>query len=251
MPLPTKMSIYRTKAIVIKRRNQGEADRVLTLFSYELGRISAIAKGSRKQKSKYGGAVELFTEAEFVLSTGKTFQIITEVSPIQHYLSETTDLELIADAHFFSELTVKAIVEEHSLPSVYEALAFCLGNLGKINRQVLKVYYISQILKALGSYPELSVCLVCHKKPDGEIRFSHTAGGIFCVDCNPVTESLKHADKDTIKLWRFIQEASVNQIQRLSVTEDQANILASVVEQFLTSTTGREYLSLASIKLTP
>ncbi len=244
------MSVYRTKAIVIKRRNQGEADRVLTLFSYELGKISAIAKGSRKQKSKYGGAVELFTEAEFVLSTGKTFQIITEVAPINHYISNTNELGIISDAHFFSELTVKTIVEEHPLPSVYEALAFCLQSLGKINHQILKVYYISQILKVLGSYPELSVCLVCHEKPKGDIRFSHTAGGIFCAECNPITESLKHADRDTIKLWRFIQEATANDILRLRVTEKQADSLAAVVEHFLTSSTGREYLSLGGIKLT-
>jgi DNA repair protein RecO (recombination protein O) len=244
------MPSYRTKAIVIKRRNQGEADRVLTLFSYEHGKISAIAKGSRKQKSKYGGSVELFSESDFVLSTGKTFQIVTEVSPLHHFLSEEKNLEHISDAHFFAELTVKSIVDEQPVASIYNALTFCLSNLGTLNHQILKIYYISQILKVLGTYPELSVCLLCHEKPTGDIKFSHTAGGIFCDECRPVTESLKHTDKETIKLWRFIQEANENEITRLRVDDESADSLARTVEIFLSSTTGRDYLSLSGIKLT-
>lgn len=238
------MPSYRTKAIILKRRNQGEADRVLTLFSLENGKISAIAKGSRRPKSKSGGLVELFTEAEFVLSTGKTFQIVTEVSPLRYFLSKETDLGLISDAHFFSELTIKSLVDEQPITNIYEALSFCLSNLGSINHQLLKIYYISQILKALGTYPELNVCLVCHEKPQGDLRFSHTAGGIFCEKCKPVTEVLTHVDKDTIKLWRFIQNATESELTRLRVSENSADDLAQIVETFLTSNTGREYLSL-------
>lgn len=244
------MPVYRTKAVVIKRRNQGEADRVLTLFSYDKGRISAIAKGARKQKSKYGGSVELFTECDFILNSGKTFEIVSEAFPLRHFLSEETDLTLISEAHFFAELTIKVIVEEHPVPAIYDALAFCLENLNSLNPLLLKVYYISQILKVLGAYPELGVCLACQEKPTGDIWFSHTAGGIFCDSCKPVAESLARADRDTVKLWRFILDATPEQLARIKVSNVQSNTLAETVETFLKSTTGREYLALDTLKLT-
>ena len=62
--------LYRSEGIVIRRRNQGEADRVLTLCT-PLGKIEVIAKGARKLRSRKAGHVELFTRSSFVVSRVK------------------------------------------------------------------------------------------------------------------------------------------------------------------------------------
>ena len=106
------------------------------------------------------------------------------------------------------------------------------------------------ILKFLGTYPELSTCLACQKKPTGSVRFSNSAGGIFCDTCRPIAEGLFTIDKDTVKLWRYILSTDSKGLLKLNISNTQSNTLAETVENFLEFTTGREYLSLNGIKLT-
>ncbi|HFQ94137.1 MAG TPA: DNA repair protein RecO, partial [Anaerolineae bacterium] len=74
---------FRTEAIVIKRRNFGEADRLLTLFSREQGKIRAIAKGARKPQSRKTGHVELFMRSKFLMAKGKDLNIITQAEMVE------------------------------------------------------------------------------------------------------------------------------------------------------------------------
>ncbi|MBE2222398.1 MAG: DNA repair protein RecO, partial [Anaerolineae bacterium] len=60
----------RTEAIVLKRHNFGEADRLLTLYTREFGKMKAIAKGARKPQSRKTGHVELFMRSQFLLAEG-------------------------------------------------------------------------------------------------------------------------------------------------------------------------------------
>ena len=68
---------YLTKGIVIGRTNFGEADRIVRFFTPDRGKLSAIAKGIRKIKSRSGGHLELFGEVSLMLATGRGLDIVT------------------------------------------------------------------------------------------------------------------------------------------------------------------------------
>ena len=69
---------YRTEAVVIRRSDFGEADRLLTLFSPDRGKLRAIAKGARKPQSRKTGHVELFMRSKFLLAVGRDLDIVTQ-----------------------------------------------------------------------------------------------------------------------------------------------------------------------------
>ncbi len=245
------MPSYRTLAIVIKRRNQGESDRVLTLFSREFGRLTAIAKGARKVKSKFAGSIELFSESDFILTSGKTFEIVGDVNVVRHHLSDCTQVELVKLAHFFAEVTIHATVEKEPSPKLYEVLANSLLFLGKLDVRLVTVYFASHILTISGAQPELGTCLSCGKKPTNEIRFSHTAGGIFCKECKPVIESLMPVDKDTVKLWRFVSTATEGELERLKIdNDDLLKQTTQLALDFLCNITGKNYCTVNGLDLT-
>ena len=73
------MPAYTTDAFVLRRMHFGETDNILTLYSPDRGRFSAIAKGARKAISRLSGATEVLTLTRFGLASGKSLEIVTQV----------------------------------------------------------------------------------------------------------------------------------------------------------------------------
>jgi DNA repair protein RecO (recombination protein O) len=79
------VALYRDNAVVIRTQKLGEADRIVTLFSREHGRIRAVAKGVRRTKSKFGARLEPGSYVDIQLYTGKTFDVVTQVESIENF----------------------------------------------------------------------------------------------------------------------------------------------------------------------
>ncbi len=79
------VALYRDEAVVIRTQKLGEADRIVTLFSRQRGRIRAVAKGVRRTKSKFGARLEPASYVDIQLYTGKTFDVVTQVEAIENY----------------------------------------------------------------------------------------------------------------------------------------------------------------------
>jgi len=79
------MPLYNVEAIVIKSKNTGEADKIITLFSRTHGKIRAIAKGARRPTSKFGGRLEIFTYNKILLATARTLDIISQCETLESF----------------------------------------------------------------------------------------------------------------------------------------------------------------------
>ena len=89
------MRDLKTKAIVLKRTDYGEADRILQLLTPE-GKFSVMAKGVRRSRSKLAGSVELFSVSEVVIHEGKgELGILTGAKLLEHYDAFVRDIELL------------------------------------------------------------------------------------------------------------------------------------------------------------
>ena len=81
-----RQRLYRTEAIVLKRRDFGEADRLLTVFTPEHGKLVLLAKGVRKTKSRKAGHVELFTHGTWLVARGRTWDLVTQADTIEPFV---------------------------------------------------------------------------------------------------------------------------------------------------------------------
>ena len=95
---------YQTEAVIIKKTKLGEADRILTLYTPDMGKIQAVAKGVRRPKSKLAGHLELLTHSQVTLARGRNLDTITGSQTIDAFLPLKTDLWLTSYGLYVIEL---------------------------------------------------------------------------------------------------------------------------------------------------
>jgi DNA repair protein RecO (recombination protein O) len=103
MPATNFRSI-RVDAVVLRHSDYGEADRMLTLYTRQMGKARAIAKGARKMASRKAGHIEPFTHVKLQLAKGRDVLIVTQAETVDAYLSLRDDLVLTSHASYMLEL---------------------------------------------------------------------------------------------------------------------------------------------------
>lgn len=116
------MKTYRTRAIVLRRTNYGEADRILQLLTPE-GRRSVMAKGVRREKSKLAGGIELFAISDVVIGEGKTeLGVLTSARLVHFYNHIIEDYDRLQFGYLVIKLVARAS-ETVDEPEWYDLLA--------------------------------------------------------------------------------------------------------------------------------
>jgi len=113
---------YSCEGVVIKRKNIGEADKLLTIFTREYGKKVVIAKGIRRLFSRRAPHLELFSHVRLLLNRGKTFDYVSEVVNIQPFLTLRTRLERISYGYIVLELTERLTAENQEAPLIFDRL---------------------------------------------------------------------------------------------------------------------------------
>lgn len=135
---------------MLKRRNFGEADKILTLFSKHYGKIKAIAKGVRKTTSRKSGSLELFNCCYLLLAEGRNLDIIVEVQAVDSHQDWRKNLIKVSVAYYFCELVDKLTAEEQTHLPVYELLKNSLEKINRSNLTALVRSFEEQLLDELG-----------------------------------------------------------------------------------------------------
>lgn len=122
--------LYRVEAIVLKRSDFGEADRLLTLYTPDRGKLRAIAKGARKPSSRKSGHVELFTHSTLLLAKGRHLDIVTQADTLDAFLPLRENLERLGYAYYLAELVDQFAEENVENHPLFDLLRRALGWLG-------------------------------------------------------------------------------------------------------------------------
>lgn len=152
-----RQNIYATSAIVLKRRNHGEADRVLTVLSRDQGKFSCLAKGVRKLQSKKRGHIEVFTHIQAQLVTGYTWDILTETQGLAGFSEMRKDLKKVASAYRLAEVVDRLVPEREPHPEVFDWLLkayWYLDEQENPNWEQLYRGFGLQMIKHLGYWPD-------------------------------------------------------------------------------------------------
>jgi DNA repair protein RecO (recombination protein O) len=150
-----KLHTYGSEGIVLGRRNFGEADRIILLYSKDQGKISLIAKGVRRPKSRKRGHVEVFNHVKFQAVVGHGLDIVTEVEIIDDYEDVRSSLKKVSLAYYFVEVVSKITHEGESNPDLYYLLLDTLDKLETVNGlKKLRIEFITKLLIMLGYWPE-------------------------------------------------------------------------------------------------
>lgn len=149
------MRTYSDEGIVLARRNFGEADRILSIYSKNHGRISVIAKGIRKLTSRKRGHLEIFSYIRFQAVEGHGIGILTEVETINSFESFKKDLKKVSLAYFFCEVIGKITHEHERNDGIFELILNYLEKLQFEDRlKSLRMNFILDLLVIAGFWPK-------------------------------------------------------------------------------------------------
>lgn len=172
-------------AVVIRQRNLGEADRILTLFTREKGKLSAVARGVKRGHSKLAASLQLFARGRMQLAAGRSLDVITSVTDGDLSLGLREDVQRYAHASYAAEL-LDVLVEEGAPDEVlYALLVDTLGALDKAgDPATVTLGFEVKLLTRLGYGPEMAACISCGGQVEGErAGFSAAEGGVMCPRC--------------------------------------------------------------------
>jgi DNA repair protein RecO (recombination protein O) len=183
--VPVRERTYRTEAIVLRRKDFGEADRMLTLFTPERGKVRVVAKGIRKPRSRKAGHLELFTCSRLMLAKGRDLDVITQAETVNAYRPLREDLLRGAYAAYAVELLDRFLPDEQENRELYALLRAALGWVCESPNLALSArYYELQLLSLAGFQPELRQCVAGGEKIVAEDQFfSPEEGGVVCARC--------------------------------------------------------------------
>jgi DNA repair protein RecO (recombination protein O) len=166
--------------------NLGEADKLVTFFSLDRGRLRGVAKNARKSFRRFGAGLELFTHARLHLYEKEHQELIRIESAdiVSQHFEVTGDLDRMAAGSVILELVREVAPEGERNAQAFLLLAHVLDllNGGADPRFLLKIFEI-RFLSLLGFQPKLDKCLSCGCTPERPMVFSGLKGGVFCPDC--------------------------------------------------------------------
>jgi DNA repair protein RecO (recombination protein O) len=238
--------VYKTEAIVLKRINLGEADSIITLYTPNLGKIRAVAKGVRRPKSKLGGHLDLLTQSALLLAQGRNLDIITQSQTIESFLPLKRDLKHISCALYLAELVDQFTAEQVENHPIYELLHTNLLWLCRTrNCELVLRHFELQLLRHLGYQPELYQCLGC-KSPLAPQRnlFSASSGGALCPDCGRNEPAIRPISVDALKVMRFLISSDHASAGRLRMSRDLSQEVEQLIRWYIRYLLEREVKSL-------
>ncbi|HVP57862.1 MAG TPA: DNA repair protein RecO [bacterium] len=232
------MSVHRTQAVVLRSRKIRESSKIVVLFSQNYGKISTIAKGSLKPKSKFGSSLELFTHSSimFYRKENRELHTLSHSDIVNSFDNIKKDFVKLAYASVAGEVVERLVPQEEPNKPLFALLVSVLGEFAAAERPELEIVLSSYQLKMLhliGYGPELAKCVRCSRAVDDRVWFGLLSGGILCPMCKDKDLHAVAMSEGALAVMRLCESEPLDKLRRAypadGVTREVADILNSFV----------------------
>jgi DNA repair protein RecO (recombination protein O) len=222
------MATVKTKGIIIKRINLGEADRILTILTEDRGKIRVMAKGVRKPKAKLSGFLELFRYNEYLLAEGRNLDLVAGAYTIDNLVGVGQSLRSVATAYYIAETVDKLVEETQEISKAFGIVYQALRAISESrDLDAVKSWFEISLLSSLGFKPELNHCVEC-RAPLNEGWFSFDLGGLLDNQhCSSDVGSIPINPEEVVELRSITRQIP------LRVSPKVAQIGAGFMEQII------------------
>jgi DNA repair protein RecO (recombination protein O) len=230
-----RQRLYRLQAIVMRRRDMGEADRLLTVFTRDRGKVNLLAKGVRRAASRKAGHIEPFTYTDLLVAKGANLDLVTQAETIEAHRHVREDLWLSSLAYYVVELADAFTQDEDPNSMLFELLLETLGRLDTGQAVTLAVrYYEIHMLDLAGYQPQLFHCIQCGQPLQQEVNFlSFERGGCLCPKHGSNLAGTVALPLDVLKVMRYLQSRNWEQVAVLQLRPDVINQVEALMARFI------------------
>jgi DNA repair protein RecO (recombination protein O) len=236
----------KTLAIVLNRQDYREYDSLVSFYTSEFGKITLLARGTKRLKSKLAGHLEPMNLIDLMIIPGKGRDYAAGAINQEVFFSVKEDLNKLYYAglglRWFRNLTPE---NEQDKPLFFLLLEY-LKTLNNIKQELIREdgellfsFFAFKFLTEMGYKPELEHCLNCHKKIcPGKNYFNLHSGGLMCESCfaaeknREIREILTISD-NCVKILRFMLENSLGLSLKIKIDKKLVKELATLTKGFL------------------
>ncbi len=239
------MPLYDSEAVVLRTVDFREADRIVTFLTPGHGRLSGLARGAKRLRSRFGASLEVLTHGRLVYfdRQGKNLIGINHFDVLHSFQGIREDLLRSASSQYLAELALHFVPERQAAPECFGLLVAALGQMeaAKGPEALLRIFEI-QFLALLGYAPRLDACVSCGRKA-AAYGFSSKQGGLVCGGCGGASKDLASVSRGAVHFWRKASELSRERIGRVALDRRLNGELKRVLHGYLLYLLGREIRS--------
>ena len=223
--------LQKAEGIVIRTTDYSETNKILTLFTREHGKISVMANGAKRPKSRFASASQLFIYGMFVHHRYKGMGTLNQSDILDSFRHIRSDIILTSYAACMVELIDRLTPEEQPVPGLFELLYQLLFHLEEEDPDVLLNILEVKMLTFAGTSPTLHQCSRC-RKPEGPFHFSQRFAGAICYPCSYEDPYHYPVDPHVVKLLYMFQRIPPDRIGKITVKKETKDQLKQIIDEY-------------------
>ncbi|OPY03950.1 MAG: DNA repair protein RecO [Syntrophus sp. PtaB.Bin001] len=242
---------HRTEGIVLKTLNYSDSDLIVTFYTRDFGKLTAIAKGARKSKKRFVNVLEPFCCSSLLFFRKQRDQLawLESCQCINEYPEIRKSLDRTLLASYFIDLVDHFSLEEKAEIKLFKLLYTFLSLIeeGDTSERLLRFFEIRH-LKITGYAPALDRCLICNAPLNSQQRyvFSITHGGLHCLSCSSASAApgVLPISVGTIRTLQLGTEIETDKMKRILFSGQTARESKSLLTLFIGHILGKELKSM-------
>ncbi len=182
------MKNYKIEGVILRTTDFGDANRVITIYTRDFGKIEVNAYGCRRAKNPLSGALQMFNLISAEVNSGAKVDSIKEADVIKFFPNLNADIEKIAYASLFFEIVNRMTLPKFPEGEIYDLLLKSLPALDERNAKVAALIGIFQFMEFSGVQLNFFHCVHCGEEIKTDAALSLTEGGALCKNCGGVAQ---------------------------------------------------------------
>jgi DNA repair protein RecO (recombination protein O) len=234
------MATEKAQALVIRATDFSETSRIVTLWTRELGKVRALAKGGRRLRSSFECSLDLLTVCDIVVlrKSSGSLDLLTEARVRERFAPLRHDLAALYGGYYIGELLGDWSQDYDPHPQVYDAALAALRDLGKPEQLTgpCIAHFELVLLRELGYGPALEACAGCTRELEGRpLAFSAAGGGVLCPDCQATQRERRALATATWQALRRLADPGEawREVREVGVRRDVRQVLDHYVTYLL------------------
>ena len=228
----------------------GEYDRRIVLLTKERGKLSAFAKGARRQNSALMGMTNPFSFGQFTLYEGRTAYNLMQANISNYFMELSTDFEGAYYGFYFMEFadyyTREYNDETQMLKLLYQSLRALASK--KFPYELIRCIFELKTLVINGEYPEVFQCTNCGAKDRG-MAFSSKNHGLVCEECQSLAGDGIALDDSTLYTLQYIVSSPIEKLYTFAVSKEVLFRLQKMMKQYLGMYVDKQFKSLEILEM--
>lgn len=231
---------------MLSRVDFGEADRVVTVYSRQHGKLRVVAKGARRPLSRLGPHLEYFCRSQLMLAKGRDLDVVTGAETVNAHLGLRADLDAYGHASHMVEIVARFTEERQENALVFDLLAGSLQLLAEgVDPYHVTRHFELALLSHVGFRPELQRCVECREAlTQATHPFRADLGGFLCERCQPRGVALRPVTIDAQKYLRAVERGGLGAIVNLKLDPSLSGEIERLLADYLRHISERDLSSL-------